>query len=320
MQRPHETAARMCRAKFLPLGRRLQSDDESCLARAHDSGHKQVRRARPYGRRLLQRLPDVRHDEPRKRWPRGDRGSRGGRLAPAREALLATELSSRRRAAGTRSDVLSARLDFKYSSDNLKTMASGAAKVALFDAFASVAQALGSGRRAEIVDVLAQGERRSRRSRTRSRRASRTPRSICRCWRGRASFAPAARGRGSSTGSASDRVGDLWAAVRDVAVRHVAEVNGAGRRVPGRPGRGRAALGRRSSSSGSARGDVVVLDVRPGAEYRAGHIAGRSFGAARRRSSAGATAAAAAGGRRLLPRPVLRLRRRRRAAAPRPRA
>ena len=36
---------------------------------------------------------------------------------------------------------------------------SGAAKGALFDAFASVAQALGSGRRAEIVDVLAQGER-----------------------------------------------------------------------------------------------------------------------------------------------------------------
>jgi DNA-binding transcriptional ArsR family regulator len=33
------------------------------------------------------------------------------------------------------------------------------AKGALFDAFASVAAALGSGRRAEIVDVLAQGER-----------------------------------------------------------------------------------------------------------------------------------------------------------------
>ena len=38
-------------------------------------------------------------------------------------------------------------------------MLGGAAKAALFDALASVAQALGSGRRAEIVDVLAQGER-----------------------------------------------------------------------------------------------------------------------------------------------------------------
>jgi hypothetical protein len=33
------------------------------------------------------------------------------------------------------------------------------AKGALFDAFASVAAALGSGRRAEIVDLVAQGER-----------------------------------------------------------------------------------------------------------------------------------------------------------------
>ena len=38
-------------------------------------------------------------------------------------------------------------------------MADRAAKDALFDAFASVAKALGNGRRAEIVDVLAQGER-----------------------------------------------------------------------------------------------------------------------------------------------------------------
>src|ERR687886_292561 len=38
-------------------------------------------------------------------------------------------------------------------------MSDRAAKQALFDAFASVAAALGNGRRAEIVDVLAQGER-----------------------------------------------------------------------------------------------------------------------------------------------------------------
>src|SRR4029450_13074145 len=37
-------------------------------------------------------------------------------------------------------------------------VANGVAKAALFDAQASVAQALGSGRRAEIVDVLTQGE------------------------------------------------------------------------------------------------------------------------------------------------------------------
>ena len=38
-------------------------------------------------------------------------------------------------------------------------MADRAAKDALFDAFAEVAKALASGRRAEIADLLAQGER-----------------------------------------------------------------------------------------------------------------------------------------------------------------
>jgi DNA-binding transcriptional ArsR family regulator len=38
-------------------------------------------------------------------------------------------------------------------------MSDRAAKGALFDAFASVGAALGSGRRGEIVDVLAHGER-----------------------------------------------------------------------------------------------------------------------------------------------------------------
>ena len=50
-------------------------------------------------------------------------------------------------------------LILNYSSDTLINVASGMAKASLFDALASVAQALGNGRRAEIVDLLAQGER-----------------------------------------------------------------------------------------------------------------------------------------------------------------
>jgi DNA-binding transcriptional ArsR family regulator len=38
-------------------------------------------------------------------------------------------------------------------------MADRSAKQALFEAFASVAKALGNGHRGEIIDVLAQGER-----------------------------------------------------------------------------------------------------------------------------------------------------------------
>ena len=124
-------------------------------------------------------------------------------------------------------------LIFKYSSDNLRDVASGAAKVALFDAFASVAQALGSGRRAEIVDVLAQGER------SVDEIANEISQSVANTSQHLHVLARAGLVRSRREGTrvfyrlASERVGDLWAAVRDVAVRHVAEVNQSGGRVPG---------------------------------------------------------------------------------------
>ena len=72
---------------------------------------------------------------------------------------------------------------------------------------------------------------------------------------------------------ASERVADLWAAVRDVAARHVAEVSVLAEDYLGDRGDveqvSAEALAERLS-----RGDVVVLDVRPEAEYQAGHIAG----------------------------------------------
>ena len=102
-------------------------------------------------------------------------------------------------------------------------MASGAAKVALFDAFASVAQALGSGRRAEIVDLLAQGER------SVEEIANEISQSVANTSQHLHVLARAGLVRSRREGTrvfyrlASERVGDLWAAVRDVAVRHVAE-------------------------------------------------------------------------------------------------
>src|SRR4051812_38638588 len=103
-------------------------------------------------------------------------------------------------------------------------MASGAAKVALFDAFASVAQALGSGRRAEIVDVLAQGER------SVEEVAGEISQSLANTSHHVRSLARAGLVRSRREGThvfyrlASDRVAELWAAIRDVAAQHVAEV------------------------------------------------------------------------------------------------
>ena len=145
--------------------------------------------------------------------------------------------------------------------------------MALFDAFSSVAQALGSGRRAEIVDLLAQGERSVEEIANEiSQSAANTSQHLHVLAR-----AGLVRSRREGTRIfyrlASERVGDLWAAVRDVAVRHVAEVNHLADEYLGERDEvehvSAEELQRRL-----ARGDVVVLDVRPEPEYKAGHIPG----------------------------------------------
>jgi rhodanese-related sulfurtransferase len=152
-------------------------------------------------------------------------------------------------------------------------VASGAAKAALFDAFASVAQALGSGRRVEIVDVLAQGERPV------DEIANEISQSVANTSQHLRVLARAGLVRSRREGThvfyrlASERVEDLWAAVREVAARHVAEVNVLADEYLGE----RAELEQVSADELDlrlARGDVVVLDVRPEREYAAGHIPG----------------------------------------------
>lgn len=152
-------------------------------------------------------------------------------------------------------------------------MASGAAKGALFDALASVAQALGSGRRAEIVDLLAQGER------SVEEIAAEISQSVANTSQHLRVLARAGLVRTRREGNrvfyrlASERVGELWAAVREVAVRQVAEVSVLADEYLGE----RDELEQLSAAELEqrlARGDVVVLDVRPEPEFRAGHIVG----------------------------------------------
>ena len=72
---------------------------------------------------------------------------------------------------------------------------------------------------------------------------------------------------------ASDRVGDLWAAVREVAERHVAEVHVLADEYLGDRD-GVEQLAADQLQARLAKGSVIVLDVRPEPEYRAGHIPG----------------------------------------------
>ena len=152
-------------------------------------------------------------------------------------------------------------------------MASSTTKAALFDAQASVAQALGSGRRAEIVDLLAQGER------SVDEIAREIDQSVANTSQHLRVLARAGLLRTRRQGTrvfyrlASERVGDVWAAVRDVAAQHVAEVDVLAAEYLGR----RDEIERLSAAELEqrlAQGNVVLLDVRPESEYEAGHIRG----------------------------------------------
>jgi rhodanese-related sulfurtransferase/DNA-binding transcriptional ArsR family regulator len=145
-------------------------------------------------------------------------------------------------------------------------------KDAMFDAFADVAKAMGNGRRAELIDVLGQGERHV------EELAAEIGQSVA-----NTSFhlrALAAAGLVTTRRDrtriyyrlASARVSDLWAALRDVAAAHHDQLDELATNYLGDRGTleqiGRMELAERISS-----GEVVVVDVRPSAEYDAGHVA-----------------------------------------------
>lgn len=152
-------------------------------------------------------------------------------------------------------------------------MGDRAAKDALFEGFAEVAKALASGRRAEIVDVLAQGER------SVDEVAGEIGQSVANTSHHLRALARAGLLTTRRDGTrifydlASDRVGELWAAVRDVAAAHVAGLERLAAAYLGDRD-GMEMVDRSELATRLRRGAVVVLDVRPPAEYGAGHIAG----------------------------------------------
>ena len=147
------------------------------------------------------------------------------------------------------------------------------AKDALYDAFAEVAKALGSGRRAEIVDLLTQGER------SVEEIAAEIDQSVANTSHHLRALARAGLVATRRDGTriyyalSSERVAELWSAMRDVAGEHVAGLQRlTAAYLGGREGIeqvDRDELARRLKG-----GELILLDVRPPAEFAAGHIAG----------------------------------------------
>jgi rhodanese-related sulfurtransferase len=152
-------------------------------------------------------------------------------------------------------------------------MANQFAKDALFDAFAEVAKALASGHRAEIADLLAQGERPVEEIATEIGQSVANTSHHLRAMARAGLLVTRRDGTRIFYRLASDRVGELWAAVRDVAAEHVAGLDRLALAYLGERD-GIEVVGRAELAARLERGEVVVLDVRPSAEYQSGHIMG----------------------------------------------
>jgi DNA-binding transcriptional ArsR family regulator len=190
-------------------------------------------------------------------------------------------------------------------------MADRAAKTALFDGFAQVGRALASGRRLELLDVLGNGER------TVEVLAGQVGLSVANTSHHlktlRQAGLVASRREGASIHYrlAGPEVFELWRALRTLAASRLAEVERLAAAYLGvRDGLEpvtRQELARRLQD-----GDDLlvldVLDVRPAAEYAAGHLPGGGLGPGPGAAAAAGRAARRPGGRGLLPRSLLRLR------------
>jgi rhodanese-related sulfurtransferase/DNA-binding HxlR family transcriptional regulator len=152
-------------------------------------------------------------------------------------------------------------------------MADREAKTALFDGLVTAAKALASGRRAEIIDVLAQGER------SVEEIAAEIDQSVANTSQHLQQLLRAGLVRTRRDGNrihyelAGPRVAELWALLRDVAAEHQAEIERLATAYLGDRSQletvSRAELRRRLG-----RKNVMILDVRPAREYEAGHVAG----------------------------------------------
>jgi rhodanese-related sulfurtransferase/DNA-binding HxlR family transcriptional regulator len=152
-------------------------------------------------------------------------------------------------------------------------MGDRATKDALYDGFSLVAKALANGRRAEIVDVLSQGER------SVEELAAEIGQSVANTSQHLRQLAATGLVRTRRDGNrviyalTGPRVAQLWVTLRSVAADHVAQIDRLAAAYlgdrEGMPTISRDELARRLRT-----GDLVILDVRPVAEYRAGHILG----------------------------------------------
>jgi rhodanese-related sulfurtransferase len=153
-------------------------------------------------------------------------------------------------------------------------MAGPDAKQALFDEFALIGKSLSSGRRAEIVDVLANGERSVESLADDLGLSVANASQHLQILRRAGLVASRRDGTYIYYRLAAPEVVEFWRALQDIAGKRIADVERLARAYLGdRDGLEpvtKEELKRRLRT----KEDLVVLDVRPAEEYEAGHISG----------------------------------------------
>jgi rhodanese-related sulfurtransferase len=145
------------------------------------------------------------------------------------------------------------------------------AKDALFDAIATMGKAFASPVRLELVDLLAQAPRTVEELARASDQSVANASQHLQALHAAGMVTRTREGTRARYALASDEVLRLWLALREASALRLAEVERAAREYLGGDVE---AIGRDELVKRLARGDVVLVDVRPPEEYAAGHIEG----------------------------------------------
>jgi rhodanese-related sulfurtransferase/DNA-binding transcriptional ArsR family regulator len=149
-----------------------------------------------------------------------------------------------------------------------------ARKAELFHQVARVGKALGSGKRLELLDLLAQGERTVEAVARAAGLGLTTASAHLQTLRQAGLVATRRDGTRVHYRLAGPDIADLYARLRDVAAARLADVDAARQAYLGPDADVDEVVDRAELLSRAQAGDVVVLDVRPAEEYAAGHIPG----------------------------------------------
>jgi rhodanese-related sulfurtransferase/DNA-binding MarR family transcriptional regulator len=150
-------------------------------------------------------------------------------------------------------------------------MGSRADKIALFDAIAIMGKAFSSPTRLELLDLLAQAPRTVDELARASGQSSANTSQHLQALHAAGMVSRTREGTSVRYSIAGDEALALWLAIRNASVSQLGEVERAARDYLGPDVE---TISRQELAERLGRGDVVLVDVRPRAEFEAGHIDG----------------------------------------------